>query len=528
MEYPPVKPHHKALHELRKDFIYEKFKESFEYVMELAGDDAFAQLEVYNYYYAIFMTMSKLEDAKQMVELSRNVAIAAGNNEQMALRLLIEAQYNVDEGKLESGQVQIEKAFSLLDESSGELFFRALRTKTKVFSTLNYEEQIRVFKEIIEKCPKKHLFFLADTSVSLAFTYKVIGAYDESEKYVRYSLNVHEKLQYKDRIGLMHSYLGTLARCRFDSKKERKYLLESIDHGRIVLEISSQISTGYGRFMALASLGDDYAELGEFPIAIKYAEEALGMARKNQFKAGIFHGLLFLGGILNKSGQYSESIRFLEEGLQYSDFIGYNKEINRIALYEELSVACGKLNLYEKGFAYSQTLFELQKGYDEKLKEGIVYHNTQLTDELHKHKLRSIEEKMQNQASLLVAQTDLLDKFRNDLRVIVRESEEPIVALKQIKEKLKELPCSQIDWAKFESQFNELYPEFRSKLAEKFPELTEMEQRIAVMVRMDLKSVDIAKLFCVTERAVEFHRLNMRKKLHLESGETLPKFLKSI
>jgi DNA-binding NarL/FixJ family response regulator len=136
-----------------------------------------------------------------------------------------------------------------------------------------------------------------------------------------------------------------------------------------------------------------------------------------------------------------------------------------------------------------------------------------------------MEHEITSQAIHLAAQTDLLDRFRNDLRHITREIDEPIAALKKIKEKLKELPCKSIDWTKFEAQFNQVHPEFKAKLAEKYPELTQMEQRIAAMVRMDLNSATIARLFCVTERAVEFHRLNLRKKLGLKEGEKLPKFL---
>src|SRR6185436_19829976 len=110
-----------------------------------------------------------------------------------------------------------------------------------------------------------------------------------------------------------------------------------------------------------------------------------------------------------------------------------------------------------------------------------------------------------NSAIHLASQTDLLDHFRTDLNQIFREIDEPIAALQRIREKLKELPHQHIDWPKFEAQFSEVHPEFKEKLAAKYPELTQTERRIAAMVRMDLKSTDIARLFCITERAVEFH-----------------------
>lgn len=39
---------------------------------------------------------------------------------------------------------------------------------------------------------------------------------------------------------------------------------------------------------------------------------------------------------------------------------------------------------------------------------------------------------------------------------------------------------------------------------------------------MDLKSHETASLFCITERGVEFHRVNIRQKLKLRKEEKLP------
>ncbi len=54
----------------------------------------------------------------------------------------------------------------------------------------------------------------------------------------------------------------------------------------------------------------------------------------------------------------------------------------------------------------------------------------------------------------------MLARFRDDLRRVVREVGEPLNALQKVKEKLKELPCEQIDWTKFEAKFTGAHPEF--------------------------------------------------------------------
>ena len=145
--------------------------------------------------------------------------------------------------------------------------------------------------------------------------------------------------------------------------------------------------------------------------------------------------------------------------------------------------------------------------------------------ELHKMRSKQLEHDLANIAIQLSAQTDLLDRFQTDLRQIVKDVEEPIAALRRIKEKLKTLPCSQIDWQKFESQFTSVHPEFTGKLEAKYPALTPQEVRMCSLVRVGLRNPEIVKLLCLSERTLENHRFNIRKKLALRTEQSLQEFL---
>jgi len=138
------------------------------------------------------------------------------------------------------------------------------------------------------------------------------------------------------------------------------------------------------------------------------------------------------------------------------------------------------------------------------------------------------EKELATQAVHTAAQTDLLDRFRNDLRQIVREIDEPLNALKKIKEKLKELPCESVDWPKFEAQFATVHPEFKQKLVEKYPELSPAEIRMCILFRLGLKSHEVAQLTCLSERSVEDHRYQIRKKLGMKKGEDVVDYLAKV
>jgi tetratricopeptide (TPR) repeat protein len=121
----------------------------------------------------------------------------------------------------------------------------------------------------------------------------------------------------------------------------------------------------------------------------------------------------------------------------------------------------------------------------------------------------------------LLAQTELLSDLRSDLLQIARKIPPTEAAAKELRERVKNLPCKAVDWEKFDTQFRAVHPEFSKKLIEKCPELTATELRICSLLRMNLKSEAIAQLFCLSERTVENHRMHIRKKLKLKAGEDL-------
>ena len=132
------------------------------------------------------------------------------------------------------------------------------------------------------------------------------------------------------------------------------------------------------------------------------------------------------------------------------------------------------------------------------------------------------ERELSNATLQLLAQTELLAELRNDLLAIARKIPPTEPAARELRERVKRLPCESVDWERFDRQFREVHPDFVRALTARAPDLTPTEVRICSMLRMNLKSHEIAQIFCTTDRGVEFHRLNIRKKLKLQREEKLP------
>jgi len=70
--------------------------------------------------------------------------------------------------------------------------------------------------------------------------------------------------------------------------------------------------------------------------------------------------------------------------------------------------------------------------------------------------------------------------------------------------------------------------DFYSKLNSKFPNLTNNEQRLCTLLRLNLSSKEIANIQNITEKSVEMNRYRLRKKIQIPSSESLTEYIKSI
>lgn len=102
-------------------------------------------------------------------------------------------------------------------------------------------------------------------------------------------------------------------------------------------------------------------------------------------------------------------------------------------------------------------------------------------------------------------------------------------------EKLKELSLILKQRMSFTREINDFYEKleethkgFTEKLQEKFPDLTEYDIRLAILVRLGLSSKEIATLMNISPKSVEIARYRLRKKLGLKERESMGDLLKNL
>ena len=78
------------------------------------------------------------------------------------------------------------------------------------------------------------------------------------------------------------------------------------------------------------------------------------------------------------------------------------------------------------------------------------------------------------------------------------------------------------------SEIDETTNSFNHKLTNLYPDLTEKERRIATLVRLNHTSKQISLQLNITPASVDNYRSILRKKMDVQKGASIVKFIKNI
>jgi len=193
--------------------------------------------------------------------------------------------------------------------------------------------------------------------------------------------------------------------------------------------------------------------------------------------------------------------------------------------------------------------FKLQKGRykrkAEKIEEAgqrLLAKEQQKLAEVERRKeqelLRLKEEKMQSELQhvnkLLAASTmnlvvknEFIEGIKEELKEVKQKDKnrETKRALEKIVKEIDITLRLQEDWEQFEYHFDQVHGDFLTRLRNDYPDLSPNEQKLCAFLRLNLNTKEIANLLGVSLRGVEVARYRLRKKLGLERGQNLSKFI---
>jgi tetratricopeptide (TPR) repeat protein len=324
------------------------------------------------------------------------------------------------------------------------------------------------------------------------------------EQYLQ-ALDLYEQLGDRPHLAMTLSNLGSTYRSLGRNT-------EALEHLQSALSLYEQIGSRQGVAQATGNLGELYAtekfEGYDPAVAEQYLLQGISLAAEAGAKelAHEFHGII--ARLYKKQKNWEQSHHHLERYIQ---------------LREELQSLETHKQAHQLEHRREIAQLEKQRAIERAEADAAALRAALLESQLERK-----QQELASTAMSLARQTEMLGRFRNDLRTIIQGNSDLADIVKGFREKLRQLPCEAIDWTRFEAEFRENYPAFGEKLIERYPALTRMEIKVCTLLRLRLTSEDIGKLICLSQRSVEWHRANARKKMGLARGEDIVEVLSGI
>ena len=294
----------------------------------------------------------------------------------------------------------------------------------------------------------------------------------------------------EDEIKKYPSTLGSVNTIKGKAYRLQKKYPDSESEFEKALEISRQSTNPKMVTNALQQLVELYIEIGSYPQAWKHLDEAKELALKTNYQYGITTTLELSVELYQKQGEFDKALTAFRE------------------FYDM------KQKMLSQQAERRMELLRIEHQVKQKEQEA----------ELYRLKSEQLEKQLMERTTHLVSQAETVSRFRDDLRHILIEAKDPILGLREVKQKLKELPQVSIDWDEYDRNFSQVHPQFKQRLTERFPSITQTELKVCALMRMGLSSKETARLLTVDERSVENYRYRLRKKFAL-GKENLTSFL---
>ncbi len=154
-------------------------------------------------------------------------------------------------------------------------------------------------------------------------------------------------------------------------------------------------------------------------------------------------------------------------------------------------------------------------------------HDAQLESE---KELNFRQKEMTNMAMNIIRNNEFLNELKKEISKSKAEIKDPDAreSMNRLALMIAQNLNIDRDREKFRMFLNEQNSKFIQQLEEMFPAMTDNEKRLAVMLRMNLSTKEIASILNISPKSVEMNRYRLRKKLKVSSGASLTDFIQNI
>lgn len=315
-----------------------------------------------------------------------------------------------------------------------------------------------------------------------------------------------------------------------------------------------QENTPAYQVLVYSYLGDTYRGLGDHSASEAHYQKALEVSA--QYRSHIdFSPLVHekLSDLYYEKGDFLSAYQRLKTAKELDKRFFDSRSENNLPLLE-IQDAFRKEKDYQKELIQKQRLAQLE--HEDKvwflqkiillvsivflLVIGVIYFNYVRSKHRAEKKLIKEKQEMELQKANEIVEIKNRELAASALKLI--EKEELLATLKNklsqsgaevtpkaIKDIVRSISSSNAqNWKEFETRFIAVNKDFYHRLLKRFPRLTQGDQKLCALIKLNFSSKDMSKLMGISVESVHTTRYRLRKKMSLARDINLTEFIANI
>lgn len=283
------------------------------------------------------------------------------------------------------------------------------------------------------------------------------------------------------------------------------------------------------------NLSDSYISLGKFDTGIDYLEKALALTKSNKQK--FLQQLIYskLSEVYEQKKEFKKSLDFLYESITIKEEL-FSEEKSEALASMEVRYKTQEKEEEIKSLKLEQKLLKTKRNYiiiilsiSLFLLLSLVY-IVYIKLKKAKESLFEKDNELKNYFQLLLQKNQecnkLLDQQNAQFQIVSIEEK-----IAQDNDESLELINTKIvtndDWEFFKKRFSLIHKGLIQKLRMQYSDISAAEERLFLLIRINMKTSEIALSLGISEDSVKKTRQRLRKRLNIESNENLDIFIQN-
>lgn len=436
------------------------------------------------------------------------------------------------------------QAQKLIDQNSKPEWQGALVQRTAYLAEIidnDIQGAIEQYKNAVQLCKEaKDSLCIAESLEQLSNLNKNINNYELAENYFSEAIVLLEKFTTPRGLALAYNNYALLAQNQDKLKVADEYLSKAI-------AITSEIKDTFNTAIYLSNQAVIYYEEGRYHEAIKIFHDLEIVNERNSWRDNLMYNYMGLSGSYESIGEYQKAGEYTQKYFELKEALTgakIRKQIEQLEKEDESNknelILREKENQLQKSHIIRDRLLGMA-GLLSLLCIGLYYfwytakRNIQKEKQDHLNYIHDLRKILQvKNIEINSLNQKLNDLQALDVESVTTDSGESTTDVSPIDitdEEYKVFDTRIVNdegITAFKSYFDKIYPGLLIKVRKIWPDITDAEERLFMLIKLRIKSKEAAEILGISQSSVKKSRYRLRKRLDIESSIDLEQYIQSI